>query len=81
MEGEIIPNEILDAICEVLAEKKDKFSIIEVYKILNEEKKIEVSLTTVIKYVEIGIASGRIKERDYGNVRIIWVEGENGRIQ
>jgi hypothetical protein len=51
-----------------------------VWQILNNEKKIDVSLVTVLKWVEVGLASGRIKERDYGNVRIIWIEGENGRI-
>lgn len=70
--------EMIDKIISILREG-ERLSIKELYEKLLEKGE-EVSPATVLKWVEVGIALGKIKEKDYGNVRIVWVEeeGKNG---
>lgn len=70
--------EMIDKIISILREG-ERLSIKELYEKLLEKGE-EVSPATVLKWVEVGIALGKIKEKDYGNVRIVWIEkeGKNG---
>jgi Fe2+ or Zn2+ uptake regulation protein len=70
--------EMIDKIISILREG-ERLSIKELYEKLLERGE-EVSPATVLKWVEVGIALGKIKEKDYGNVRIVWIEkeGKNG---
>lgn len=58
-----------------LLEEGERLSIKEVFEKLIERGE-DVSSATVLKWIEVGIAQGRIKTKDYGNVRIVWVEKE-----
>lgn len=68
-------NEILDKILNYLTYTKERCSVKELHQKLVESGE-DVSFATVLKWTEVGIASGKIIEKNYGNVRIVWVEGK-----
>jgi len=62
--------ELKESLYEFLKENmKERFSIKQVY-----EKTKKGSYPTVLKWILILIAEGRVNVRDYGNVKIVWVE-------
>lgn len=62
-----------EKILQFLMENKGKrFSCVEL------SKKLEISYSTALKWVEVLAAEKKIKTADYGNIKLVWIdEGQN----